>query len=129
MRFITNNYRESQVLDLGSEGTRGPFLVMQIGVAPNEEVPKTRMFVLRPDGRWVDFSAYASQGKPEAMDELVFFSMAHVMTTFGRLTPRPLILNLPVDAAGLDAWLERTKDQDLLVLAREWAKGYRARHP
>jgi len=35
-------------------------------------MPKTRMFVLRPDGYWVDFTAYACQGNPEAMAELVF---------------------------------------------------------
>ena len=73
MRTITNDYRDAQILNLGSGGERGPYLMTQTGVAPSDPMPKTRMFVLRPDGRWVDFNAYACQGKPEAMDEVVLF--------------------------------------------------------
>ena len=57
------------------------------------------MFVLRPDGQWVDFNAYACQGKPEAMDEIVFPTMAEVMTLFGKLTGPPRVLDLPIDEA------------------------------
>ena len=49
MRNITNDYRESQVLDLGTAEQRGPFLVTQTGVNPAETIPKSKMFVLRPD--------------------------------------------------------------------------------
>src|SRR5258708_20079458 len=69
MHTITNNYRDAHILNLGSSGERGPYLVTQTGVSPKDPFPKERMFVLRPDGRWVDFNAYACQGKPEAMDE------------------------------------------------------------
>jgi len=75
MRTITNDYKDAQILNLGSEGERGPYLVTQTGIAPSDPLLKTRMFVLRPDGYWVDFNAYASQGTPEAMDEIVFPSM------------------------------------------------------
>ena len=50
MRTITNDYRDAQILNLGSVGERGPYLVTQTGVAPRDSLPKTRMFVLRPDG-------------------------------------------------------------------------------
>jgi hypothetical protein len=76
MRTITNDYKDAQILNLGSEGEHGPYLVTQTGVSPNDPLPKTCMFVLRPDGNWVNFNAYACQGKPEAMDEIVFSSMA-----------------------------------------------------
>jgi hypothetical protein len=59
MRTITNNYRDAQILNLGSGEEGGPYLVTQTGVAPSDPMPKTRMFVLRPDGYWVDFNAYA----------------------------------------------------------------------
>ena len=72
MRTLTNDYRDAHVLNLGSSGEGGPYLVTQTGVAPGDPLPKTRMFVLRPDGYWVDFNAYACQGKPEAIDEIVF---------------------------------------------------------
>src|ERR1044071_930825 len=101
MRTITNDYRDAQILNLGAAGQRGPYLVTQTGVAPRAELPRTRMFVLRPDGKWVDFNAYASQGKPEAMDELVFRTMPEVMTAFGKLFGKPRVVDLPVDKEGL----------------------------
>ena len=128
MHTITNNYRDAHILNLGSGGERGPYLVTQTGVSPNDPLPKERMFVLRPDGRWVDFNAYACQGKPEAMDEIVFSTTAEVMTTFGKLFGRPQVLNLPVDEAGLNDWIERQKSGNPLEAAKAWATGYQERH-
>ena len=128
MRFLTNDYRDSQVLDLGSGGKRGPYLVTQTGCSPNTNVPKTHLFVLRPDGQWVDFNAYACQQKPELMDELVFPTMTEVMSKFARLMGPPRVLDLPVDEAGLKAWIASREDESPLVAAREWAVHYRERH-
>ena len=128
MHTVTNNYRDAHILNLGSGGERGPYLVTQMGVPPNDTLPKERMFVLRPDGRWVDFNAYACQGKPEAMDEIVFSTTAEVMTTFGKLFGRPQVLNLPVDEAGLNDWIERQKSGNPLEAAKAWATGYQGRH-
>jgi hypothetical protein len=130
MRTITNNYRDAHILNLGSGGQRGPYrqsgpyLVTQTGVAPTDALPKERMFVLRPDGRWVDFNAYACQGKPEAMDEIVFTTTGQIMETFGKLIGRPQVLDLPVDEAGLKAWLERQKGGNPLEAVHQWAKDY-----
>ena len=129
MRTITNDYRDAQVLNLGAAGERGPYLVTQTGVAPRADLPRTRMFVLRPDGQWVDFNAYACQGKPEAIDEIVFSDMTQVMTIFGRLLGPPRVLDLPVDQAGLEAWVARQKDGNPLEAARAWALEYKQRHP
>lgn len=82
MRTITNNYRDAKISNLGSGGEREPHLVTQTGVAPRAEIPKTHLFVLRPDGQRVDFNAYAYQGKPEAMNEIVFATMTEVMDTW-----------------------------------------------
>ena len=128
MRTITNNYRDAHLLNLGSGGDRGPYLVTQTGAAPNDSLAKERMFVLRPDGRWVDFNAYACQGKPEAMDEIVFSTTTEVMAMFGKLLGRPQVLDLPIEEAGLKAWLERQKSGDTLQAARGWAVGYQERH-
>ncbi len=127
MRTITNNYRDVHVLNLGSGGARGPYLVTQTGVSPSDSLAKERMFVLRPDGGWVDFNAYACQGRPEAMDEIVFSTTAEVMETFAKLFGRPQVLDLPVDEAGLKAWIERQKSGNPLEAAREWAVGYKER--
>ena len=128
MRTITNNYRDAHILNLGSGEQSGPYLVTQTGVSPKDVVPKERMFVLRPDGQWVDFNAYASKGKPEAMDEIVFTNTTQIMEMFGKLFGKPRVLALPVDEAGLKAWLERQEHGDPLEAARAWAKEYKLRH-
>ena len=127
MRTITNDYRDAQILDLGSADERGPYLVTQTGVSPNDSVPRTHLFVLRPDGRWVDFNAYACQNKPEAIDEIVFTDMKGVMATFSRLTGRPQVVSLPIDEEGLKAWIARQKTGDPLLAARAWAVQYKIR--
>jgi hypothetical protein len=127
MRTITNDYKDTQTLNLGSAGERGPYLVTEIGVAPSDPLLKTRMFVLRPDGHWVDFNAYASQGKPEAIDEIVFPSMVEVMETVGKLFGRPRVLDRPIDEKGLEAWIER-HSADPLQAARAWVEQYKVRH-
>jgi hypothetical protein len=85
------------------------------------------MFVLRPDGYWVDFNVYASQGKPEAIDEIVFPSMTKIMETVGKLFGRPRVLELPIDEAGLNAWIER-QSSDPLQAVRGWVAQYKVRH-
>jgi hypothetical protein len=102
MRTITNDYKDSQILNLGFESEHGPYLVTQTGVSPSDPLPKTHMFVLRPDGHWVDFNAYACQGKPEAIDEIVFPTMAKIMETFGKLFERPRVLDIPIGEKGLN---------------------------
>ena len=128
MHTITNNYRDAHILNLGSGGERGPYLVTQTGVSPTDALPKTRMFVLRPDGCWVDFNAYACQGKPEVMDELVFPSIAEVMQTFSRLFGPPRVLDLPINEDGLKAWIARQAQSNPLEAAFVWAKEYKVRH-
>src|ERR1700751_3215936 len=128
MHTITNNYRDAHILTLGSGGQSGPYLVTQTGVSPSDAFAKERMFVLRPDGRWVDFNAYASRGKPEAMDEIVFSTTTQIMETFGKLFGQPRVLDLPINEDGLKAWIERQEHGDPLEAARAWAVGYQERH-
>jgi hypothetical protein len=127
MRTITNDYRDAKIMDLGSASEKGPYLVTQTGVAPNEPASRTRMFVLRPDGQWADFNAYACQDKPEAIDELIFPTINDVLAIFNTLRGRPRVLDLPIDKDGLKAWLERHKDGNQVQAAHTWAIGYRAR--
>ena len=128
MRRITNSYRDAHILNLSSGGERGPYLVTQTGASPTDPFGKQRMFVLRPDGRWVDFNAYASQNKPEVIDEIVFSTTTQIIETFGKLFGPPQVVDLPVDEAGLSAWLQRQKDSNPLEAARAWAAGYQERH-
>ena len=114
-------------MNLGSGDERGPYLVTQTGVAPGDPLLKTHMFVLRPDGHWVDFNAYACRGKPEAMDEIVFPSVTTILQRFETLFGVPRVVELPVDKAGLEAWLKHYSNNPLEGL-RDWLKDYKVRH-
>src|SRR6516225_5170523 len=127
MHTITNNYRDAYILNLRPGEQSGPYLVTQTGVSPSDVLPKEKMFVLRPDGQWVDFNAYASQGKPEAMNEIVFLTTTQIMEAFGKLFGPPRVLDLPVNEEGLKAWIERQEHSDTLEAARAWAREYKER--
>ena len=127
LQTITNHFRAVRLLDLGSKSARGPFLVTQSGVAPNDDKARERMFVLRPDGKWVDFNCYACQGRPEVIDELVFSTTAEVMQTLAGLIGKPEVVDLPIDEAGLKAWIARQTSGDLVQAARAWAQQYQER--
>ena len=127
LQIIINDFRAVRLLDLGSKSARGPFLVTQVGVAPYDDKARERMFVLRPDGKWVDFNCYACQGRPEAMDELVFSTSTEVMQLLARLRGKPEVVDLPIDEAGLKAWTERQKGGDVVQAARAWAQEYQER--
>src|SRR5262249_2504024 len=120
---------DAQVLNLGSGGARGPYLITQTGIPPRADSPRTKMYILRPDGQWVDFNAYASQNKPEAMDELGFQDMSQGMQLFCRLFGPVRVLELRVNKEGLEAWLKRQEGRNPLEAARAWAVEYRKRHP
>src|SRR6516225_4464154 len=128
MHTITNNYRDAHILNLGSGEQSGPYLVTQTGVSPMDVFPKERMFVLRADGQWGDYNAYSSQGKPEAMDEIVFSTTTQIMETFGKLFGPARVLDLPVNEEGLKAWIARQEHGDTLEAARAWAREYKVRH-
>ena len=38
MRTITHDYKHAQILNLRSEGERGPYMVTQTGIAPGDDV-------------------------------------------------------------------------------------------
>lgn len=128
MGTLSNHYSAARVLHLGSTGERGPFLVVQVGSAPEDEQARERLFVLRKDAAWVDFNAYASNGNPEAMVDLFFGSSREIVERFNDLGPTPYVLELPVDPAGLAAWLARSKNENLVEEARSWAAAYWERH-
>jgi hypothetical protein len=50
-----------------------------------------------------------------------------VMETFANLFGRPRVLDLPIDEAGLNTWIER-HSSDPLQAVRGWVTQYKARH-
>lgn len=129
MRTITNNYNDLEVWNLDAfTGQRGPFLVVQMGIAPDDERLRPGLFILRPDGRWVDALYYLASGKPELLDEAIFQDTQQVMALLDRLDPKPEMAEAPLDEASLKTWLESTQGTDPMQRVRDWLEQYRQRH-
>lgn len=129
MRNLTNCYTDLEVWDLDPDrNRRGPFLVVQIGVAPADEQVRERMFVLRPDGQWVDFLYFITQDKPEVIDETLFATTRDVMELLARLDSKPRVADATVDNAALGIWLQRAEDTGPMEQFRLWLDQYKERH-
>ena len=128
MRAITNNYRDTSRIE-----SRLRRRTWSLSRDPNGRRSRRSLSkgadVCAPSG-WAlgGFQRVRLQGKPEAMDEIVFSTTTEVIEAFGKLMGLPQILDLPVDEAGLKAWIERQKSGNPLEAAHEWAVGYRERH-
>lgn len=73
MPQITNDYNRIQLLKLATEpDASGPFIVMQRGHAPNDTTFQDGVFLLRQDGKWVDFVALGAANKPDLWDACLF---------------------------------------------------------
>jgi hypothetical protein len=73
MNTITNRYADIEMwnVDSGTE-KRGPFMIVQCGAAPGDDLMKEQMFLLRHDGKWVNVLGFDSAGQAEELDEMVF---------------------------------------------------------
>jgi hypothetical protein len=80
--------------------------------------------VRRPDGRWVNFNAYACQGKPEGMDEIVFTTTTQIMETFGKLIGRPKLSTCRSTKRDLEHCWSARKVAIRWEAAHERAKAY-----
>ena len=58
---------------------------------------------------------------------IVFPTMTEVMTTFGRLTGPPQVLDLPIDEEGLRHGSHDRQSSNPLQAARAWAQQYQER--
>ena len=67
MRTITNDYRDAQILNLGSGGERGPYLVTQTGVSPRDPNPFVPKLYVTPGTREAtEATAKAADSQQEA---------------------------------------------------------------
>ncbi|HMP82793.1 MAG TPA: hypothetical protein PKA41_08845 [Verrucomicrobiota bacterium] len=106
MKTITNDYKACEVWNLGrTPGERGPFIIVQSGDAPGDELIRERMYLLRRDGHWVEMAYLASLHQPEAFDSVMFPAITEVLKLFESLGSQVRMANLKVDEAGLERWL------------------------
>src|SRR5215468_3913075 len=86
MSTITNRYANIELwnLDPGAE-KRGPFMVVQCGAAPGDELTNEQMFLLRHDGKWVNVLGFDSTGEARELDELIFDTPRQCLQLLRRL--------------------------------------------
>lgn len=125
MKTLSNQYQDMEVVDLdAAPERRGPYLVMQTGVAPHDPTVRERLFILRPDGQWAELNAYLSAGRPELLDEVVFTSMDELLAVVGDLSGEACVEELPVSKAGLQAWLVEHPAGSMLERLNAWLADY-----
>lgn len=125
MKTLTNQYQDMSVVDLdAAPHRRGPYLVMQTGVAPQDATVREKLFILRPDGSWAELNAYLSTSQPELLDEVVFTTMEELLAVIGRLAGEPCIAELPVSKAGLKDWLQNNPAGSMMERVNTWLASY-----
>lgn len=109
MPQITNDYNRVELRKLTSEsGGSGPFIVMQNGYDPADKTFKESVFLLRRDGKWVDFVALGASGNPELWDDCVFEKSADVVKLLNTHKLDADVFSLELNPEALASWLTRT---------------------
>lgn len=109
MPTITNDASRIKLYKLDPESqASGPLIAMQTGCAPGDETFAERLFMLRRDGKWVDFVALGAAGKPELWDACLFEKPGEVLQLLNGGNLDADLLHLEVDAQALESWLSRT---------------------
>lgn len=124
-RAITNDYRDCKLIKLDSNDPKSPLVVMQEGYAPSDPNCRVRMFYLQRDGFWIDEVARSTRPEEE-VGEIVFDTSAQAIQAMSGLVGRPLIRELPVKEADVQAYKARAGSGSPEILFRQYLTRYRA---
>ena len=124
-RPLNNDYRDCNLIKLDSNDPKSPLVVMQEGYAPGDPNSRMRLFYLQRDGFWIDEIARSTRPDSEAGD-VVFESSTEAIATLSRLIGRPLIRELPVTEADIQAYKSRVQGGSPQDLLRGFLARYRA---
>ncbi len=109
MPKITNDYNRVELFKLSTEpGASGPFIVMQQGHSPDDTTFQDGVFLLRRDGKWVDFVALGASNKPELWDACLFEKSGEVVKLLNTGNLDAEVYPLEVNPEALASWLSRT---------------------
>lgn len=124
-RALTNDYRDCKLIKLDSDDPKSPLVVMQEGYAPSDPSCRVRMFYLQRDGFWIDEIARSTRPDGEAGD-IVFENSSAALQALSGLLGKPLIRELPVTEADVQAYLARARGGSPKDLFRQFLARYRA---
>lgn len=109
MPQITNDYNRVQLFKLSSEpGASGPLIVLQHGYSPSDVTLQESIFLLRRDGKWVDFVPLGAASKPELWDACLFEKAVEVVKLLETDKLDAEVYPLEVTPEALSSWLTRT---------------------
>lgn len=124
-RALTNNYKDCKLIRLESKNPRSPLIVAQEGCDPNDPKCRMRMFYLQRDGRWIEEVARSVRPESESLD-LVFESSSEALQVLSHSFSKPVVRDLPVNEADIQAYLSKLKGSSPEELLRQFLGGYRA---
>jgi hypothetical protein len=124
-RALSNDYRDCKLIKLDSDDPKSPLVVMQEGYAPGDPKSRMRMFYLQHDGFWIDEIARSTRPDSEAGD-VVFETPSEAIQVLAGQLGKPLIRELPVTDADVQAYLSRVKGGSPENLLRQFLARYRA---
>lgn len=124
-RALTNNYKDCHLVRLDANDPTSPFIVMQEGFAPGDITARMRMFYLQRDGMWIDEIGRSTLPDSESGD-VVFENMADVVKLLGSQLGKPVVREVPVTPADIEAYIARLRGGSPEELLRQFLARYRA---
>jgi hypothetical protein len=124
-RPLTNDYRDCKLVRLDSSDPKSPLIVVQEGYVPGDPTCSVRTFYLQRNGFWIDEIARSTLPDSEAPD-VVFETATEVVQLFSGVFGPPLIRQLPVTEADVQAYLSRVRTGTAESLLRQFLARYRA---
>ncbi len=124
-RALTNNYKDCTLIHLDPNEPKSPLVVAQEGYSPSDPNGRMRLFYLQRDGFWIDEIARSTRPDTEAGD-VVFETSADALRALSGLLGKPLIRELPVTEADIQAYKSRVQGGSSEELLRQFLARYRA---
>jgi len=90
MRILTNDYKDCELLNLGTNKSgHGPYVIRQDGVPPGSSSSQEDRFLLRKDGTWVlNITAFTLPEK-EQEQQFIFQNATELYATVQELGENP----------------------------------------
>ena len=125
IRALTNSYQDCKLVKLDPNDPRSPLVVAQEGYAPGDSACRPRLFFLQRDGFWIDEIARSTRPDTELHD-VIFDSSTEALTTLSNLAGRPLVREITVKDADVQAYLSRVSGSTPEAIVRDVLTRYRA---
>jgi hypothetical protein len=124
-RALTNNSQDCKLIKLDPNDPASAYVVIQEGYSPSDPKCQMRLFYLQRDGMWIDEIARSTRPEDEIGD-IVFDTSGDAIKALSGLFGKPLIRELPVTEADVQAYISRAQSGTPEALFRQFLARYRA---